>query len=144
MVPFEEIDDPRNDYNLNLPRYIDSTEPEDIQDIDGHLRGGIPERDIDDLDTYWKVIPRVREVLFENAVRPGYCQLRLPITEVKAAILEHDEFDAFKATVTDIFDKWRSANVKRLKGLIRKVSPKQSDRRPLRKTFSSLSILYRC
>jgi len=49
MVPFEEIDDAKNDYNLNLPRYIDSTEPEDIQDIDGHLRGGIPERDIDDL-----------------------------------------------------------------------------------------------
>ena len=125
MVPFEEIDDPRNDYNLNLPRYIDSTEPEDIQDIDAHLRGGIPERDIDDLDTYWKVIPRVREVLFENALRPDYCQLLLPITEVKAAILEHDEFDAFKATVTDIFDKWRSANVKRLKRFDQGGQPKQ-------------------
>lgn len=42
MVPLTEIADPKNDYNLNLPRYIDSTEPEDIQDIDGHLRGGIP------------------------------------------------------------------------------------------------------
>ena len=49
MVPVEEIADPKNDYNLNLPRYIDSTEPEDLQDIDGHLRGGIPERDIDAL-----------------------------------------------------------------------------------------------
>ena len=48
MVPFEEIADFKNDYNLNLPRYIDSSEPEDLQDIDGHLRGGIPERDIDD------------------------------------------------------------------------------------------------
>ncbi len=47
---FEEIADPKNDYNLNLPRYIDSTEPEDMQDIDGHLRGSIPERDIDDLE----------------------------------------------------------------------------------------------
>jgi hypothetical protein len=42
MVPVSEIADPKNDYNLNLPRYIDSTEPEDLQDIDGHLRGGIP------------------------------------------------------------------------------------------------------
>jgi type I restriction enzyme M protein len=49
MVPFVEIADPRNDYNLNLPRYIDSSEPEDIQDIDGHLRGGIPQRDLDAL-----------------------------------------------------------------------------------------------
>ncbi len=40
MVGFEEIADPKNDYNLNLPRYIDSTEPEDLQDIEGHLRGG--------------------------------------------------------------------------------------------------------
>jgi type I restriction enzyme M protein len=39
---FDEIADPKNDFNLNLPRYIDSTEPEDLQDIDGHLRGGIP------------------------------------------------------------------------------------------------------
>src|SRR5271165_2557066 len=48
MVAVEEIAGPKNDYNLNLPRYIDSTEPEDLQDIDAHLRGGIPERDIDD------------------------------------------------------------------------------------------------
>ncbi len=48
-MPVEEIADPKNDFNLNLPRYIDSSEPEDMQDIDGHLRGGIPERDIDEL-----------------------------------------------------------------------------------------------
>ena len=47
MVSIEEIADPKNDFNLNLPRYIDSTEPEDLHDIDGHLRGGIPERDLD-------------------------------------------------------------------------------------------------
>jgi type I restriction enzyme M protein len=46
MVPLAEIE--ANDFNLNLPRYIDSTDPEDIQDIDGHLRGGIPDRDIAD------------------------------------------------------------------------------------------------
>ena len=60
MVPVDEIADPKNDYNLNLPRYIDSTEPEDLQDIDGHLRGGIPERDIDALGNYWKIMPTLR------------------------------------------------------------------------------------
>src|SRR5437773_3850199 len=40
MVGLEEIE--KNEFNLNLPRYIDSQQPEDIQDIDGHLRGGIP------------------------------------------------------------------------------------------------------
>jgi type I restriction enzyme M protein len=83
MVPLDEIADPKNDFNLNLPRYIDSTEPEDLQDIDGHLRGGIPERDLDALGAYWKVLPSVRGVLFESAGRPGYARLKLPLTEVK-------------------------------------------------------------
>ena len=81
MVPVDEIANPKNDYNLNLPRYIDSTEPEDLQDIDGHLRGGIPERDIDDplrLKPYWDVLPSVRAVLFKGADRPGYPQRSLP------------------------------------------------------------------
>ena len=95
LVPVAEISDPKNDYNLNLPRYIDSTEPEDLQDIDGHLRGGIPNRDVDALDRYWKVIPGVRAALFKKADRPGYCQLKLPIAEVKPAIFGHAEFTAF-------------------------------------------------
>jgi len=87
LVPFDEIADAKNDFNLNLPRYIDASEPEDIQDIDGHLRGGIPERDLDALDAYWKVLPGVRAALFESAGRPGYARLTLPIGEVKSAIL---------------------------------------------------------
>ena len=58
MVPLDEIADPRNDFNLNLPRYIDGTEPEDLQDIDGHLRGGIPERDLDALGAYLEGAPQ--------------------------------------------------------------------------------------
>ncbi len=61
MVPVEEIAGAKNDFNLNLPRYIDSTEPEDLQDIDAHLRGGIPERDIVDAaraQPYWEVFCR--------------------------------------------------------------------------------------
>src|SRR5256885_4321791 len=69
LVPVSEISNANNDYNLNLPRYIDSSEPEDLQDIDGHLRGGIPERDIDALESYWKIIPAVRAILFESAER---------------------------------------------------------------------------
>jgi type I restriction enzyme M protein len=77
MVPLSEISDSKNDFNLNLPRYIDSTEPEDLQDIDGHLAGGIPDRDIDALDRYWQVIPAVQPLLFESAGRPGYSRLKV-------------------------------------------------------------------
>lgn len=125
MVPFEEIADPKNDYNLNLPRYIDSTEPEDLQDIDGHLRGGIPERDIDALDAYWQVIPGVRATLFQAAERPGYDHLQLPIAEVKAAILNHAEFTAFNATVTQIFEQWKQTNTPRLRSFGKDGHPKE-------------------
>lgn len=127
MVPVEEIADPKNDYNLNLPRYIDSTEPEDLQDIDGHLRGGIPERDIDDpvrLKAYWKVLPGVRAALFKNGDRPGYCQLRLPIAEVKPAIFNHAEFTAFQDSATRLFAKWKNASTPQLKGFAKDGHPK--------------------
>jgi type I restriction enzyme M protein len=109
MVPVAEIADPKNDYNLNLPRYIDSSEPEDLHDIEGHLRGGIPERDLDALADYWMVLPSVRAALFESAGRPGYARLKLPLPEVRGAILDHAEFTAFSQMVTKRFDQWRKS-----------------------------------
>jgi type I restriction enzyme M protein len=117
MVPVSEISDPKNDFNLNLPRYIDSTEPEDLQDIDGHLRGGMPSRDIDSLQRYWDVLPSVRAMLFESAGRPGYFKLKMPASEVKAAIFAHPEFTSFNASVTKLFMKWRTANEPKLRGI---------------------------
>jgi type I restriction enzyme M protein len=72
-------------YNLNLPRYIDSSEAEDLQDIEAHLRGGIPERDIDALEAYWQLCPQLREALFQP-LRPGYLELAVPPAELKATI----------------------------------------------------------
>ena len=114
MVPVDEIADPRNDCNLNLPRYIDTSEPEDLQDIEGHLRGGIPERDLDALDAYWKVLPDLRNALFESAGRPGYARLKTPIADVKPAILGNPKFVAFRSKATEVFDAWRKAITPRL------------------------------
>ncbi|HUZ96771.1 MAG TPA: N-6 DNA methylase [Edaphobacter sp.] len=128
MVPISEIADAKNGYNLNLPRYIDSTEPEDLQDIDGHLRGGIPVRDIDDpvrLKSYWSILPGVRDALFESAGRPGYCQLRVPIRDIKATIFDHPEFAAFQKTTDQLFDQWKTANQPRLDGFKKDGHPKQ-------------------
>jgi type I restriction enzyme M protein len=124
MVSLTEISDVKNDFNLNLPRYIDSTEPEDLQDIDGHLRGGIPNRDIDALENFWQVFPTVRATLFKKADRPGYTQLRVPIGEVKAAIFGHAEFTAYNESATKLFAKWKAANVPRLKGIAKGGKPK--------------------
>lgn len=124
MVPFDEIADPKNDYNLNLPRYIDATEPEDLHDIDAHLRGGIPEQDIDALADYWAVLPGVRAALFEPAGRPGYARLRLPLSDVRPAILGHAEFDELECRVTALFEAWGGENTPRLTGFDRGGHPK--------------------
>ena len=123
LVPVSEIADPKNDYNLNLPRYIDSTEPEDLQDIDAHLRGGIPDRDLDALGPYWKIMPGLRSALFET-LRPGYSALRIPQSEIKASIFAHPEFTAFTAKAKKLFTKWQAANVPLLKGLAPGSHPK--------------------
>ncbi|THF70967.1 type I restriction endonuclease subunit M [Deinococcus sp. Arct2-2] len=109
MVPHSEIADPRNDYNLNLPRYIDSSEPEDIQDLQGHLKGGIPNRDIDALSEYWAVMPGLRGDLF-SSLRDGYSSLNPELADLKRTILGHTEFTAFQDKVNTLFADWTARN----------------------------------
>ncbi len=106
MVPLAEIE--ATDFNLNLPRYVDSTEPEDIQDIDAHLRGGIPNRDIDDLNHYWRVFPNLRTTLFKPYNRKGYSALKVEQSEITTAILEHQEFASFQKSTTRLFGTWKA------------------------------------
>jgi len=120
MVPLAEVE--ANDFNLNLPRYIDSTSPEDLQDIEAHLKGGIPKPDIDGLAAYWQVFPNVRRELFADADRPGYSQPKVEASQVKAAIFGHPEFTAFNQQVTQLFGTWKAANTPLLTGI------KQGDR----------------
>ena len=124
-VAIEEIADPKNDFNLNLPRYIDGTQPEDLHDIDGHLRGGIPERDLDALDAYWQVFPGVRSSLFDSAGRPGYARLKPALPEVKRAILEHPEYSEFQREAERVFADWREATTPFLTGFGKDGHPKE-------------------
>ncbi|HPM99444.1 MAG TPA: N-6 DNA methylase [bacterium] len=117
MVPVAEIASPANDYNLNLPRYIDSSEPEDLHDLDAHLNGGIPDRDIDALADYWQVFPALREALFIGNGRTGYSEARVESGQVKAAILNHDEFKVFSQRVNELVRSWCQAHEKMLKEL---------------------------
>ena len=87
MVSLEEI--ARNDYNLNIPRYIDSSAPEDLHDLNAHLNGGIPDADIDALQAYWKVFPNLRSTLFAPSGREGYSNSLVEASLVKATILNH-------------------------------------------------------
>jgi type I restriction enzyme M protein len=124
MVLLAEISDPKNDFNFNLSRYIDSSEPEDLQDIDAHLRGGIPTRDIDALERYWQVFPAVRNILFAPGDRPGYYKLKVVVGDIKAAIFGHTEFTTFNQTVTALFEKWKTATTPPLKAITVGEKPK--------------------
>jgi len=117
MVPVSEIANPANDYNLNLPRYIDSSEPEDLHDLDAHLNGGIPNRDIDALDPYWKVFPSLRAALFKENGRPGYSDARVETNEVKPTILACPEFTEFSAQIKKVIDAWCETHEPRLQAL---------------------------
>src|SRR5207244_3160778 len=102
--------------NLNIPRYIDSQEAEDNQDIDGHLHGGIPTRDVDALDLYWSICPKLRRALFEP-LRTGYFQLALDKGAIKSTIYDHPEFTRFIGGMETLFAEWRNRNVGSLKAL---------------------------
>ena len=116
MVPRAEIESPANDYNLNIPRYIDSSEPEDLHDLDAHLIGGIPNRDIDALGAWWDHFPSLRKALFKRN-RKGYSTARIDARQVKSTILGHDEFQAYEKRVADIFDTWHKRHKRRLSGV---------------------------
>jgi len=113
-VPSAEIS--ANDGNLNIPRYIDGSEAEDLQDIEAHLKGGIPARDVDALQEYWDVMPGLRGDLFGPGDRPGYLAAKVEPTEVRATIHAHPEFEVLAATVRGIFAEWREANIETMRG----------------------------
>jgi type I restriction enzyme M protein len=122
MVAFAEIE--TNEFNLNLPRYIDSQTPEDLQDIAGHLQGGIPVADIDALERYWSVCPQLRHTLFKER-RPGYADLALEKSAIKSAIYEHPEFTTFIAGMNAHFAAWRQTSAETLKALKAGCHPNQ-------------------
>ena len=124
MVPEAEIASPANDYNLNLPRYIDSSEPEDLHDLEAHLKGGIPDRDIDALDPYWEVFPSLRRTLFTGNGRAGYSEARVETQHVKTTILAHDDFALYRKRVSDIFDGWGDTHEPLLKEMGTEANPK--------------------
>ncbi len=144
MVPVAEIGNPSNDYNLNIPRYIDSSDPEDLHDLYAHLHGGIPNRDLDALGTYWEVFPSLRQSLFVGNGRQGYSDARTETQDVKATILNHVEFKTYCKRVLDILNNWREHQDPRLKGIENGTDPQniiQALSEDLLAGFSNLPLI---
>jgi len=122
MVSVEEIE--KNEFNLNLQRYIDSQQTEDLQNIEGHLKGGIPQADVDALQRYGDVCPKLRQVLFK-ANRPGYLDLAVEKSAIKSTIYEHPEFAVFISKMNAHFDTWQQKTAKTLRQLKPGCHPKE-------------------
>lgn len=126
IIPISEIADSKNDYNLNIPRYIDSQEAEDIQNIEAHLQGGIPKLDIDALENYWAVYPSLKSHLFKSVnQRPDYYQLNIANEKIKTTIFNHPEFIAFGRQMDEVFNDWKRETVMNTMALDKGLKPKQ-------------------
>lgn len=123
IVPIAEIE--TKEYNLNLPRYIDSQEEEDIQDIAAHLQGGIPNTDIDNLSKYWAVYPTLKTELFTPNERAGYSNLKIDKAAIKATIFNHPEFTNYTQQVEAVFNSWKQQTIPTLKAIEVGVQPKK-------------------
>ncbi len=142
IIPITEVEE--KEYNLNIPRYIDSQDEEDLQDIAAHLQGGIPDADINALQGYWDVYETMRSDLFEPFGREGYSQLKIEKDAIKTTIFSHAEFTAYSQKVNNAFTNWKNITVPELKNLKQGVKPKKlihqvSER--LLEAFGSLSLI---
>ncbi len=104
FVPNDEIK-VKNDYNLNIPRYIDSSMPEDLQDIEAHLHGGIPVVDVDSMQRYWALFPQLKEKLF-SPLRDGYYKLNIDQDDVRSTVYADEEFSTYAEQIDMAFDAW--------------------------------------
>ena len=123
IVPATEIE--ANEFNLNIPRYIDSQEDEDIQDIEAHLQGDIPNADIDALHLYWEVYPNMRKTLFTAGSKANHCKLLIAHDAIKPTIFSHPEFMNYSKKVNTVFSQWKNKNTTKLKGIAVGYKPKK-------------------
>ncbi|MHD0316267.1 type I restriction-modification system subunit M [Fusobacterium sp. THCT1E2] len=97
VVTREEIR--ANDYNLNIPRYVDSSENTENWDIYASMFGGIPINEIDNLEKYWTAFPNLRKVLFTN----NSSYLNLAVGDIKSTIKNHPDIKTFKESFNSVF-----------------------------------------
>ena len=123
FVPNDEIEK-KNGYNLNITRYIDSTDPEDIQDIYAHIHGGIPAVDIDSLSKYWDVFPSLKAELL-TAISEKYYSLNVEHENIRQTIYKNAEFSEYGEKLDEAFAAWKAKEYPTLSSLDEDVSARE-------------------
>ena len=113
----------KNGYNLNIPRYIDSSVREDIQSIDAHLNGGIPDSDVEALGEYWRHFPDLKDRLFAK-FRKGYLKLKVAKDDVRQTILSDAAFGEYGVRLMKAFADWSDGQDAAFRGISPKTKAK--------------------
>ncbi len=106
FVPNSEIKNARNNYNLNITRYIDSSAGEDFQNIDAHIHGGIPAEDIDALNEYWDIYTGLKDELFAE-LRPGFYKLITKKDDIRYVVYANEAYMTYGELVDEAFNQWK-------------------------------------
>lgn len=123
FVSMDEIE--RNDFNLNIPRYVSTPDTEILQDIDAHLYGGLPKHDIEQLAMYWDVCPTLRNELFStHSTRNGYYQLKCGKVEIRETIADNIDFCKQSEYFKNSFKNWSEKHYNQLYNLTLSFAPK--------------------
>lgn len=123
FVSMDEIE--RNDFNLNIPRYVSAPDTEILQDIDAHLYGGLPKHDIEQLAMYWDVCPTLRNELFStHSTRNGYYQLKCGKDEIRETIAKNIDFCKQSEYFKNSFKTWSEKHYNQLYNLTLGIAPK--------------------
>ncbi|WP_295947251.1 type I restriction-modification system subunit M [uncultured Bartonella sp.] len=142
FVPNDEIRN-INDYNLNIPRYIDNSEPEDLQDINAHLNGGIPAADVNSMQAYWDVYPSLKGILFQP-LREGYYRPMVDKEKIVSTITSQAEFIEHANMVDAAYSSWKEAITPLLSELSQETHPNlviAEISESLLKAFSNVPLL---
>ncbi len=124
MVSYAEIEE--NEYNLNIPRYIDTQIEEDLQDIEAHLFGGIPNKDIDALQEYWNIYPSIKGCLFQPIKdRENFSLLIVKQELIKETIFKHQEFNQYGKALDQAYTQWEKENKPQFWNINGHTKPKQ-------------------
>lgn len=117
LVGKEEIR--ANDYNLNIPRYVDSSEPTETWDLYSTMFGGIPRAEIDALDRWWQALPGLRDALFASgndhaaSLRVDNLSEAVACNEAVRSYIKRYQ-DAFsglrRKLVSDLIGRWDAVN----------------------------------
>ncbi|MDQ6955850.1 MAG: type I restriction-modification system subunit M [Mariprofundaceae bacterium] len=131
-----------NDYNLNIPRYVDSSEASESWDLHATMLGGIPQTEIDALSDYWQALPALQQTLF-NKKNAQYAELSIDINtdQLKQQISQHPQVQGFVQAFSDALNGFDAYLVTQLITNWQSVNRKQQEERLSHELFKRLQSI---